>query len=1106
MSGLFTQSILREAAIAYACFRVLTNDGSAPADAVCIETSPETSRFLAPHPAQWLGRRVSEVLPALLTDADGWLTHLASVARGGPAIDLAAGPPLTSIPCTVHLFSPGQNYVTLLFREEAVPAPSARVPENPLSLPLLTDWLTVVEQGADDSDLDPLLARAFRATSGALCAAIHRVVPDASGFVTRGIDGLPASIQSTLDALDVHLVGRFWAWPCDTPPLPPARGVVLYPDTRSFARAFLPPDQIEWLAQWQSGEVAVVRIHMPGSAPHPAFATLFMPPDRRFVAHDACVALAGIAALPILPTPARDLDLHEPTPTPSLPQDDVLPAASGRAAEIETVFAQSPCALFAVSVAPDGSFHYVRANPAALATGQAAHADGDGAGLTPHALFGPERGSRLATHFSRCAREGGLTWFEEVLDTPQGGRVLRTVLIPRKEQGRVVSLYGASSDITSIRQTEETLRGHLRRSELTLELLQDAHPEPARLLVRLTDAAMSLTDSRAAAWLRLEMPGTRWVLDARSGTWAQTPDADQKSPVIHTPDGVWAEAIRTGLPAFRNGVSRDCDASHDRVAEAIDTGALPTETTQLCVPLHDIGRIVAVLCVAGREQGYTDDQAHQLRILANRVWPAVERSRAAAELREDRALLHTALMALDHAVMAIGGDGQIRILNDTACRLTGWPRDEAMGQPLATVLSLLNEDTRAAWAPDSGPVENGSDERPDNLLLLARDGSERPIALSILPISDREGNADGAVVSFRDITQERIREESMIYLSYQDQLTGLYNRRFFEEEMRRLDTRRNLPITLVMADVNSLKLTNDAFGHKMGDRLLRAAADALRAGCRADDIIARISGDEFVILLPHTGSEEATEIVSRIRERCASTRVEAIPLSISFGWDTKTAVEEDLQGTLKRADERMYRQKLFDSPDVRSSTMKTIVQTLYQTQPHEKPRAEHVAELCEAMGRELGLPEHMVQELRTASTLYDIGKIAIRDEIIGKRGALTDEERREVQRHAEIGYRIISSVNELAEIADYVLLHHENWDGSGYPKGLSGELTPLPSRIIGIADAFDALINQRPYRPALSRSEAMEVIRREAGTKFDPALVELFLSQVVPKQQDADTP
>lgn len=351
----------------------------------------------------------------------------------------------------------------------------------------------------------------------------------------------------------------------------------------------------------------------------------------------------------------------------------------------------------------------------------------------------------------------------------------------------------------------------------------------------------------------------------------------------------------------------------------------------------------------------------------------------------------------------------------------------------------------------------------------------------------------------RNVTERKKAEKELQYLIYHDQLTGLYNRRFFEEELIRLDVENSLPLSIVMADVNGLKLVNDSFGHAIGDELLKKVVQVMKKGFRKDDIIARLAGDEFVVLLPNTNMNETEQIIRNVNALASKEKVGTMDISVSFGFETKNNKEDNIKDILKKAEDYMYKKKLFEGPSMRGKTIQTIVSTLHEKNKREEQHSYRVSKLCESMGIVLGLSEDKVKELKTVGLLHDIGKIAIEENILNKPGKLTDEEWIQIKRHPEIGYRILSTVNELSEMAEYLLSHHERIDGSGYPKGLTDEEIPLQSKIISIADTYDAMVSERSYRNALPEEVAIEELKRNAGSQFDRELTKIFIEKVLNK-------
>lgn len=339
-------------------------------------------------------------------------------------------------------------------------------------------------------------------------------------------------------------------------------------------------------------------------------------------------------------------------------------------------------------------------------------------------------------------------------------------------------------------------------------------------------------------------------------------------------------------------------------------------------------------------------------------------------------------------------------------------------------------------------------------------------------------------------------EEEILYKSYHDALTGLYNRRFIEERLKELDKPENLPLAIIAADVNGLKVVNDALGHAMGDLMLKEAACAIKKSCRRDDIIVRWGGDEFLLVLPHTTSEKAEEIIERLKESCEKVQGLPVKISLATGFAVKTKKNQKIGSVLREAEEWMYRNKLLKERSSRRAIIDTLLSTLMEKSAETREHAERMRELGIKIAKRLKLSSRDIDELSLLALLHDIGKVGVKEEILKKPSSLTEEEWQEMRKHPEIGCRIAQNTAELLSVAEYILSHHERWDGTGYPRGLKGEEIPLLARIISVVDAYDAMTSDRPYRKALSHEEALEEIRKNAGTQFDPKVVEIFLDIV----------
>jgi diguanylate cyclase (GGDEF)-like protein len=351
--------------------------------------------------------------------------------------------------------------------------------------------------------------------------------------------------------------------------------------------------------------------------------------------------------------------------------------------------------------------------------------------------------------------------------------------------------------------------------------------------------------------------------------------------------------------------------------------------------------------------------------------------------------------------------------------------------------------------------------------------------------------------AFMDITVQINQEENIKYLSYHDQLTGLFNRHFFEEEFKRLNHPRNYPLGLIIADVNGLKLVNDAFGHQDGDELLILFAQCLKSNFRADEVLARWGGDEFVILLPNQDLKALNEIKNRLEESAKQIKFHNIGITAAFGYSIVHDEQDDYKTAFSYAEASMYKEKLFDQASKRRETIDTIIGTLHAKNPREEAHSINVQRYCLEFAKYLKLSQHQIKLLSLASLFHDIGKITIDYTILEKSISLSPDEYEEIKKHPEAGYRILNTVADFGEISDIVLHHHEYYDGKGYPKGLKSESIPYLSRIIALGDAYDAMCNDRPYRKGLTQEQILNQIKLGAGTQFDPFLSELFIQYIL---------
>lgn len=354
-----------------------------------------------------------------------------------------------------------------------------------------------------------------------------------------------------------------------------------------------------------------------------------------------------------------------------------------------------------------------------------------------------------------------------------------------------------------------------------------------------------------------------------------------------------------------------------------------------------------------------------------------------------------------------------------------------------------------------------------------------------------DGSPLRMVGTHTDINERKKAEAEILYLSYHDKLTGLYNRAYFEAELKRLDQKRQFPLSIIMGDLNGLKMANDVFGHEVGDKLLKTMAGIFASVAGRSGIVARIGGDEFAAILPMTDADSANKTVNRIKEACSRAATEIIQPSIALGVGIKERADQDVDTLYKQAENMMYNNKLVESKSIRSSIISSLRKTLEERTHETEAHGQRLRNHAITIGNVLGLHDNQLSEFELLALLHDIGKIAIPDSILGKNGKLTEDEWIIMKKHCEIGYRIAVSTPELAVVSNGILHHHERWDGMGYPHGLKEKEIPLASRIITVVAAYDAMTSDRPYHKAISQDEAVRELVRCAGTQFDPMIVDI---------------
>lgn len=440
-------------------------------------------------------------------------------------------------------------------------------------------------------------------------------------------------------------------------------------------------------------------------------------------------------------------------------------------------------------------------------------------------------------------------------------------------------------------------------------------------------------------------------------------------------------------------------------------------------------------------------------------------------------------------------------INDTFSIITGRSLEELISLP---------------WEAYSHPAEIAENQQYTKLMIdgkidgfnmekryVKADGSEVWVHMTVARYKD-EFNQEAHVVMIMDITPRKIAEAKAKYYLDHDAMTGLYNRRYGEDKLPELDKPEYWPLSIIVADANGLKVTNDAFGHNEGDRIIKKLANAFLDSIKPGDYVVRTGGDEFTVFLPNTSGAEALKMMGKINRRFEEDTEDGFLLSMAMGCATKASPEETLNQVYQSAEARMYYNKIQDSNAHKVKIIEYLQKKLEKENPTIKKHCLDVKKYAMALGEEVGLSEEVILELGLAAYYHDIGKVGLNVSIINKKENLDQRDWASVMKHPELGYQILKSVPEYGKVADYVLYHHERVDGVGYPNASNGKEIPTPAKILSLAEAYSDMTMDRPYREKLTKEEAIAEIRNGAGTQFDKGLVDIFIDKVISREEDQE--
>ncbi|MGL5414095.1 MAG: HD domain-containing phosphohydrolase [Clostridium sp.] len=354
-------------------------------------------------------------------------------------------------------------------------------------------------------------------------------------------------------------------------------------------------------------------------------------------------------------------------------------------------------------------------------------------------------------------------------------------------------------------------------------------------------------------------------------------------------------------------------------------------------------------------------------------------------------------------------------------------------------------------------------------------------------------NINQYVITLFDITERKNAEKELRELGYKDKLTNLYNRNKYIEDVEEISKEEIGNIGIVISDIDGLKFINDSLGHDFGDDVIRKFAKILKKYDKENMCVYRFGGDEFIIFIKNSGKEELMEVSEEIKSKLSTANEDGEEKYISASIGISYGESRRINELLREADANMYREKVKNNRRVIDEIIKGFEKALETKDYGMLNHGTRMAKYALLIAEKLDLSVSRKEKLKLLCKFHDIGKIAIENNILFKPAKLTLEEFNIVKQHSEIGYRIARNSSLLETISEFILKHHERFDGKGYPLGIKGEEIPLECRIVALVDTFDVIMNERPYKKAATLDVAIEEIKRCMGTQFDPKIAQIFI-------------
>ena len=455
------------------------------------------------------------------------------------------------------------------------------------------------------------------------------------------------------------------------------------------------------------------------------------------------------------------------------------------------------------------------------------------------------------------------------------------------------------------------------------------------------------------------------------------------------------------------------------------------------------------------------------------------------------------LMAMTEGVIVIDTNRRIQLTNPAATRFLSGEGD-LVGEKIEDHLFIKRVKDNLPFSNILfNVIKQGTiyDTDKDTEFLLEKDAGMTYIDFTLTPLHVNEEDIFGYVILIQDVTESYLYYAEMERVSNIDHLTGLYNRSFFDTECKRLDTKRQYPLSIIMCDVNGLKLMNDAYSHIKGDELLIEIANILSKSVREEDIVSRWGGDEYAILLPQTSENGVKQIINRIKNNLANSSFKPIKPSIAIGYAIKTDESQSFSNVLKDAEDRMFREKDQESNAIRLQMLKQLTDTFKETYPELHRHSKSVASLSTLYAKHLKLTDEETQTLKQSSLLHNLGVMTLEREDVN----LDSIDPIKLEQYSCKMYnttRILQNISGYSGISDIISMYVERFDGKGI-FGRSGDEIPMLSRALLILDHYDLLTGDYTFKKnSYNYEEAKQIMKKSVGSLYDPKLLTEFFNMM----------